>query len=107
MKDIRPLDCFDKEIQVGDTVVYAVKTREGGLQKGEVVGLVPYFKDDRNANPFYERGGTEPRFLINKNQHYKIKVKTASSRYDYDEQKMLPFETTKTLDQPSRFAVVT
>jgi hypothetical protein len=114
VKTNAPLDALGKEIRVGDTVVYSVKTREGGLQVGEVVGIIPYTKEITLPNPAhdpsqptgYRIGDPNSRFLREYEWFMKLKVKTTRSVYDTVTRQYMEADTTKTLDTPSRFAIV-
>jgi hypothetical protein len=109
-----PLDALGKEIQVGDKVVYAVKTREGGLQVGEVLDIIPYDKEGSGLNPSFNENipqtfgqdTTNSRWLREPQTHYKLKVKTSNSVYNSISRQYEDHPTTKTLDTPRRFAIV-
>lgn len=109
-----PLDAQDKEIKVGDKVVYAVKTRSAHLSVGTVVELIPYEKEGSAPNPFfnenlpqtYGRNDANSRWIAEPQTHYKIKVATTNAVYNAALGKYEDHPTTKTLDTPSRFAIV-
>lgn len=110
MKSNPPIDALGREIKVGDTVVYSVKTRDGGLQKGEVLELIPYLKEHSYPNPEYGNTPADSRFIRVAEQHFKVKIKTPTTRWEWDniaqKGEHVEYEITKTLDTPSRFAVV-
>lgn len=113
-KTYPPLDADGKEIHVGDKVVYAVKTRSAHLSVGEVLELIPYDEEGTAPNPFFnenlpqtwDRNGSNSRWIAQPQTRFKIKVKTTNSVYDYTTQKYEDRPTTKTLDTPSRFAII-
>ncbi len=109
------IDAVGNQINIGDTVVYAVNTRYGGLQMGTVEDLIPYIKDTNIKNPAwnpnlpttYRIDGDNPRWITQPQTHYKIKVR--ADDYEYDNGiggKAIEKGKAKTLDNPRRFAVV-
>lgn len=102
-------------IDIGDTVVYAVYTRHGGLQMGKVIDFVPFDNTRTIENPAFDpnrpqtyyHNGDNPRWISEEFIDYKIKVKHDDHHYtDHDGNPAVQKGKTNTLDNPKRFAVL-
>lgn len=114
------LDIAGVNIEVGDTVVYGVKSENVSLQIGEVVDLVPYENERSVLNPNFDDSRPEtyqrwqnnppndnPRWVREKFTDYKVKVKKPDTKYkDEWGDEQIQVGAAKTLPNPKRFAVI-
>jgi hypothetical protein len=113
-------DIAGVSIDVGDTVVYGVKSEHATLQIGEVVALVPFESTrsiinpnfDNSRPPTYERWqnnppNDNPQWIRETFTDYKVKVKKPDVEYkDEFGDPQVQVGAAKTLPNPKRFAVI-